>query len=305
YIRHAQSGENPELWMLMYKLVALANVPIHTHFIFDGEDCPPIKCNKHVRSAPHWLIQRLQELLQIFRFTWATGEAEADLAFLSKAGKISAVLMEDSDTLLFGAEFFLHLMDNEDGMFIVDAYCAGALSNDPKIPLMMSHLLLWAMLHGGDYNPAAAVQVSHALLAGDLSDSLMRVMTSVAPAQLPDMLETWHDRLRALVDGTLGRKYPALAASIPADFPSVEIMDLYLHPLTTWSNGASSSLLPQFSPTQPSLTHLAAFCHTCLGWTGSEIHKYFRNRFWSAACMRALCQMGLFYPHYIGANLKF
>ncbi|KAG1840050.1 PIN domain-like protein, partial [Suillus subluteus] len=301
---HAQSGENPELRTLMYKLITLANAPVHAHFVFDGEDRPTIKRGKHVRSAPHWLTRSLQELLQIFGFTWAMakGEAEADLAFLSKAGKIGAVLTEDSDALLFGAEKVLRLTDNEDGTFLVDAYCAGALSNDPNIPLTTSHLLLWAMLRGGDYNPVrlsgCGSQVSRALLAGDLSDSLMRVMTSVAPAQLPGMLETWRDRLRTvLVDGTLGRKYPTLAGSIPADFPSVEIMRLYLHPVTTWSDSASSSSLPQFNPTQPNIMRLAAFCQDRLGWMRPKIHKYLRNNFWPAACMQALCQVGVFYPH--------
>ncbi|KAG1895579.1 PIN domain-like protein, partial [Suillus fuscotomentosus] len=306
---HAQSGENPELRTLMYKLVTLANAPVHAHFIFDGEDRPPIKRGKHVRSAPHWLTRSLQELLQIFGFTWtmAKGEAEADLAFLSKAGKISAVLTEDSDALLFGAAKVLCLTDNDDGTFLVDAYCAEALSNNPKIPLTTSHLLLWAMLHGGDYNPGGLLgcgsQVSHALLAGDLSDSLMRVMTSVAPAQLPGMLKTWRDHLcTVLVDGTLGRKYPALAASIPADFPSVEIMHLYLHPVTTWSDGTNSSLLPQLNPTQPNIGRLAAFCKACLGWMRPKIHKYLRHHFWSAACMRALCQVGLLYLTVVSAN---
>ncbi|KAG2029736.1 PIN domain-like protein, partial [Suillus americanus] len=301
---HAQSGENPELQTLMYKLVTLANAPVHTHFVFDGEDRPTIKRSKQVQSAPHWLTRSLQELLQIFRFTWATakGEAKADLAFLLKAGKIGAVLTEDSNALLFGAEKVLHLMDNEDGTFLVDAYCAEALSNDPTIPLTTSCLLLWAMLRGGDYNPrglsGCGGQVSRALLAGDLSDLLMQVVTSVAPAQLPGMLETWHDHLRTvLVDGTLGRKYLTLTASIPAEFPSVEIMRLYLHPVTTWTDGASSSLLLQFNPTQPNIAHLAAFCQAHLGWMRPKIHKYLRNHFWSAACMRALCQVGLFYPY--------
>lgn len=39
----------------------------------------------------------------------AKGEAEADLAFLSRVGKIGAVLTEDSDALLFGAERVLRL----------------------------------------------------------------------------------------------------------------------------------------------------------------------------------------------------
>ncbi|KAG1845208.1 PIN domain-like protein [Suillus subluteus] len=270
---HAQSGENLELRTLMYKLVTLANMPVHAHFVFDGEDRPTIKRSKQVQSAPHWLTQSLQELLQIFGFTWATakGEAEADLAFLSKAGKISAVLMEDSDALLFGAEKVLHITDNEDGTFLVDAYCAEALSNDPKVPLTASCLLLLAMLRGGDYN------------LGGLSG---------CGSQLPGMLETWRDRLRTvLVDGTLGRKYLTLTALTPADFPSVEVMRLYLHPVTTWTDGASSSLLPQFNPTQPNIARLAAFCQARLGWMRPKIHKYLRNHFWSAACMQALCQL--------------
>ena len=124
----------------------------------------------------------------------------------------------------------------------------------------------------------------------------MQVVTSAVPAQLPGMLEAWRDRLRTvLVDGTLGRKYPTLAASIPADFPSVDIMHLYLNPVTTWTDGTSSSVLPQFDPTQPDLARLAAFCKARLGWMPAKIHKYFRKNLWSTACMRALCQVGLLY----------
>ncbi|KAG1729151.1 PIN domain-like protein [Suillus lakei] len=269
------------------QLVAIASAPVHTHFVFDGEDRPPIKRGKHMWSAPHWLTQSLQDLLHIFGFMWATarGEAEADLAFLSKAGGISAVLTEDSDALLFGAEKVLHLTDNEDGTFVVDAYCTQALSNDPEMPLTTACLLLWAMLCGGDYDPGGLVgcgsQVSHALLAGDLSNSLMQVMTSAAYTQLLGMLDTWHYHLcTVLIDGTLGRKYPKLAVSIPADFPSVEIMHLYLNPVTTWSNGTSLSVLPQFNPTQPDLACLAAFCKAHLGWMPPKIHKYF----WKKIC---------------------
>jgi Holliday junction resolvase YEN1 len=126
----------------------------------------------------------------------------------------------------------------------------------------------------------------------------MQVMTSVAPAQLPDMLETWRDHLfTILVDGTLGRKYLTLTGSIPADFPSIEIMRLYLYPVTTWSDGASSSSLPQFNPTQPNITRLTAFCQDHLGWMQPKIHKYLRNNFWPTTCMQVLCQVGIFYPH--------
>ncbi|KAG2337079.1 PIN domain-like protein [Suillus weaverae] len=280
---HVQSGENPELHTLTYKLVTLAKAPVHAHFIFDGEDRPSMKRGKHIQSTPHWLTRGLQELLQIFGFTWSTakGEAKADLAILSKVGKIHAVLTEDSDVLLFGAKKVLRVMDNNDGMFKVDIYHAQALSKDPHVPLTTSRLLLWAMLRGGDYNMGG--------LTGDL---LMQVVMSATPVQLPGMLETWRNCLRTVLgDGTLGRKYPTLVASIPADFPSIDIMCLYLHPITSWSEAGEPPMLPHFLPTQPDLECLAKFCKTHLGWLPEKVHKYFWKSVWPAAFMCALCQL--------------
>ncbi|KAL4075032.1 hypothetical protein V8B97DRAFT_2022619 [Scleroderma yunnanense] len=58
-----------------------------------------LKHGKHVKNAPHFLIQCFQELLSAFGFTWheALGKAEAELA------KLNAVFLDDSDILLFGA----------------------------------------------------------------------------------------------------------------------------------------------------------------------------------------------------------
>ncbi|KAG1887737.1 PIN domain-like protein, partial [Suillus subluteus] len=301
-IGHAQSGENPELRTLMYKLATLASVPIHAHFVFDGGDHLSVKRGKRVRLMPHWLTQGLQELLQIFRFTWSTakGEAEADLVFLYKVGKIHAVLTEDSDTILFGAKRVLHVIENDDGMFKADIYHVKALSRDPHLPLTTGHLLLWAMLRGGDYNMGGLTgcgqQVSEALLKGNLSASLMEIMTSATAAQVPSLLETWCDCLPTiLVDGTLGRKYPALAASIPVDFPSTDVIHLYLHPVTTWSKAGDSPALPCFLSTRPDLTCLAKFCKSRLGWLPERVHGYFQNRVWPAAFMCTLCQVCLFF----------
>ncbi|OJA10241.1 hypothetical protein AZE42_11952 [Rhizopogon vesiculosus] len=144
----------------------------------------------HAQSGENPVMDS-DELLNIFGFTWSTakGEAKDDLAFLSKAGRIVAVLTEDSDAILFGAERVLHLADNNNGTFKVNVYHAGAPSKDLQVPLTTGHLLLWAMLHGGDYNPGGLAecggQVAQALLKGDLGDSLMHVVTSATPVQLP------------------------------------------------------------------------------------------------------------------------
>jgi len=123
----------------------------------------------------------------------------------------------------------------------------------------------------------------------------MHIMTSAPPARRLNMLETWRERLRTiLVDGTLGRKYPTLAVSVPADFPSIDAMHLYLHPVTSWTDADGSLTLIWPEPTQPDLTRLAKYCKSRLGWLPGRIHEYLRNRVWSLACMRALCEVGLF-----------
>ena len=66
YLPFVQSSENPELRRtLMYALVALANAPLHAHFVFDGVNRPSIL------TVPPWIVGCLQELLPIFGFTWS------------------------------------------------------------------------------------------------------------------------------------------------------------------------------------------------------------------------------------------
>ncbi|OAX35046.1 hypothetical protein K503DRAFT_803109 [Rhizopogon vinicolor AM-OR11-026] len=131
------------------------------------------------------------------------------------------------------------------------------------------------MLRGGDYNLGGLAgcggQVTQALLKGDLGDSLMHVVNSATPVQLPSMLETW--------------------PSIPAEFPSIDVMHLYLHPVTPWSDTDESPAVPQFGPAQPDLMRLAKFCKVHLGWLPERVHKYLQENVWSAVCMRALCQL--------------
>ncbi|KAG1893197.1 PIN domain-like protein [Suillus fuscotomentosus] len=119
YLPFMQSSENPELRRtLMYALVALASAPLHAHFVFGGADRPPIW------TAPPWIVGCLQELLQIFGFTWsmADNEAERELASLSKANKICAVLTEDSKTFTFGAKRVIRPAVKSGSEIRVDVY---------------------------------------------------------------------------------------------------------------------------------------------------------------------------------------
>ncbi len=67
---HAQSGENPELRTLFFRLAWLAERPIHAVFVVDGAQRPSIKRGKRVKTTPLWLTEGLRSLVHAFGFSW-------------------------------------------------------------------------------------------------------------------------------------------------------------------------------------------------------------------------------------------
>ncbi|KAF5348059.1 hypothetical protein D9758_010003 [Tetrapyrgos nigripes] len=106
---HAELGENPELCNIFSCLAHFSHLPITLLTVFDGPGRPGNKHCKKVIKKHHWMIKRVQEMLRDFGFHYYTApsEAEAELAYLNKLGYIDAVLMDDSDALVFGVELII------------------------------------------------------------------------------------------------------------------------------------------------------------------------------------------------------
>lgn len=87
-------------------LFAMLIIPV---FVFDGDHRPNNKHGQSIRKNTTTREIELQHLLDVFSFEWrqAPGEAEAELASMSKAGIIDGVLSKDSDALIFGATHVL------------------------------------------------------------------------------------------------------------------------------------------------------------------------------------------------------
>ncbi|KAK0471339.1 PIN domain-like protein [Armillaria luteobubalina] len=102
------TGGNPELRMLFFRLHRLAESPLVPLFVFDGRERPKIKRKRKMgKSGSHQLSQGMKELLRLFGMQWiaAKGEAEAELARLNRLGIIDAVMTDDVD--MHGTRFYV------------------------------------------------------------------------------------------------------------------------------------------------------------------------------------------------------
>ncbi|GJN87952.1 hypothetical protein Rhopal_000907-T1 [Rhodotorula paludigena] len=99
-------GPNAELRMVFYRVCDFLAHGILAVFVFDGPNRPDWKRGQQINGG--WQGRQspeVQEMLELMGMEWriAPGEAEAELAAMSRRGEIDAVLSDDVDTLLFGA----------------------------------------------------------------------------------------------------------------------------------------------------------------------------------------------------------
>ncbi|GAA5841574.1 hypothetical protein JCM9279_000695 [Rhodotorula babjevae] len=99
-------GANADLRLVFYRVCDFLAQGVLAVFVFDGPDRPHWKRDKKVTGAWRGRSEGdLIKMLELMGMEWrrAPGEAEAELAEMSKRGEVDAVLSDDVDCLLFGA----------------------------------------------------------------------------------------------------------------------------------------------------------------------------------------------------------
>lgn len=152
HARKSRGGAEPELRLVFYRLVRLLALPIAPVFVLDGAKRPAMKRGAPVWLGSHPLEAPFQALVRACGFAhWrAPGEAEAELAWLSASGGLDAVLTDDVDALLFGANVVLRPRASS-----ADAPADTVTMFDTRHtswPCDADALVLVAMLAGGDYD---------------------------------------------------------------------------------------------------------------------------------------------------------
>lgn len=96
----------------------------------------------------------------------------------------------------------------------------------------------------------------------------------------------------------LGKKYAALAKKVPEDFPDVDVLLSYTHPVTSESEAAAKGRAPKNTridwEKEPDLGRIAGLCEMYFEWGVKEIIvKRFRTVLWPAAVLRILRRVAL------------
>ncbi|KAJ6595985.1 PIN domain-like protein, partial [Mycena sp. CBHHK59/15] len=295
--RHG-NNQSPELVALFSRCSRLFRLPFVPLFIFDGPNRPSMKRGKVIRGNDHWLTGDFKRMLDGFGFKWAVapGEAEAELAAMSNANVVDAILTDDSDSFVFGASIVLRIRSEDNENYEASRYSAFDIAS--VLGLSREDFILIALLAGGDYSVGfldkCGITTAIGLAHAGLGRKLISGLSGQSGGDAILFLRTWRtllsSELSTNASGHLPHRYPQLAAEIPSYFPDLDVLHLYLHPLISEHvPAAHSSQL-----CSPRLDLLARFAEDHFTWGSSVgILVHFADQLFAGLVIRELVQRAL------------
>lgn len=237
----ARGGANPAIRTLFYRLVRLLSLSIVPVLVFDGPNKPVFKRNKRSRGPGDSVsVAMAKRLVKLFGFHIhdAPGEAEAECALLQQQGVVDAVLSEDVDTIMFGCTLTLRNWSSEGTRTAktpthVSVYDVRELGQG-ETGLDREGMVLVALMSGGDYIPegvpGCGVKVACEAAKAGFGKRLCRIKRSDQGA-LREWREDLMRELRTNESKFFRTKHKAL--TIPDEFPSMEVLRYYTHPVVS------------------------------------------------------------------------
>lgn len=184
-------------------------------------------------------------------------------------------------------------------------YSSSKILSHPSIELAHEGLILIALLCGGDYDSVGlrdcGPSVAHALARCGFGDSLVQAARTLSRSKLENFLEKWREdireELKSNARGFLSTKKIKLARSIDNNFPNIDVLMLYVKPVTsentvlnTGDSGPAKCASFDYKwDKEPNLMKLADLCEQKFEWGYREmILKRFRSLIWGPTVLRIL-----------------
>ncbi|WFD44161.1 hypothetical protein MPSI1_002827 [Malassezia psittaci] len=315
-VQKAQGGKNPELRTLFFRLARILHLPIRPIFVFDGPERPDWKRDARVYKGVHLVQEQFCGMLNAFGTPYwaAPGEAEAELAWMNHSGIIDAVLTDDVDALMLGAQVVVRSrawQEDRDTDEPVMATVYDRRQGEWRVD--SDGMILAAMLSGGDYDTRGmaqcgiktALSLSRCGYGSELLSYFREAYSAtddptLTSSKFEAFLLPWRQRLctelrenRAKV---LPRKLPKLADSISEYFLvepiQRQILFNYAWPKTSCTRSESKKQLQSMLLRSPDihLHEVASFAQTHFQWAPGTVLKRLSRLIFPGLFMRELYQ---------------
>ncbi|TCD60050.1 hypothetical protein EIP91_010837, partial [Steccherinum ochraceum] len=324
-----QGQVNTEMEFIFRLLAQYLKLAVQLVFVVDGPHCSArerMMSTRVFKTADQ--LEKVRGLVLAFGFQWhqAPGEATAELARMNVLGLVDAVLTDDSDTLVYGAEVVvrnpLHLGPRNSDAYtlmvtrtsIQEPYLEGGVGFD------RGALVLFKLLYGSDFDPPGLKGCGHRLAASVARCGLGLALVvffgkrrrSAGDPIVQDFLHSWKQQLSDCLANDpfdyIGQRNLKLAQEIPPAFPDVEVINSLLHPLVSSDNTLrrefpSSGMLPSGTAVFQYLVSSAIDAHEirqlCMehcNWSLAETRKNFKgsNAVWQGVAFRRTLQERIF-----------
>ncbi|KAJ9119326.1 hypothetical protein QFC24_005797 [Naganishia onofrii] len=330
-----QSGLNPFIRTLFFKILKLLQYPVLLLFVFDGPYKPAMKRGNKVGGRfgrGDRESQQFKLLLDEMGLEYwdAPGEAEAELACINQKGLIDAVLTDDVDALVFGATCVLRnpsrtLSGNASNLSSslpvsesredYQVYRREEIENadlrknkrvgEDFVALDVDGMIFLALLVGGDYHPAGmpscGPKIAMGLVQAGLGTNLLQAYRNLSleafQTHLQSFIESLREELSTNAHGFLPGKRKALASKIPADFPSMQVLEYYAKPKVSEPHEAWPGFARRAAGTEGSGMRggrgdpraWARACERFFEWgSKEEVGKRFRTLVWRGEIVQAV-----------------
>lgn len=257
--------------------------PIQPVFVFDGPNKPVLKRGKRSGKGDGVAIGLAKRLIRQFGFVIhdAPGEGEAECALLQKHGIVDAVLSEDVDTIMFGCTKTLRNWSAEGKGSKSPTHVTLYDVEHPaivKTGIDREGMVLVALMSGGDYLPdgipGCGIKVAYQAALAGYGKSICRLRASDK-----DGIRKWRDSLVHELktnESKFFRKRPG-TLEIPDDFPNVEVLRYYTHPVVSPISSLDAVRRKLDQPGKFDLEALREFTRETFDWDFlGGAHKYIR-----------------------------
>ena len=156
-------------------------------------------------------------------------------------------------------------------------------------------MILIALLSKGDYGDGlkkCGPKIALGLAACGFASQLCNMFVAKPPdfeARLADWRERVKHELATNEQGKLPYKAKTLAQNLPADFPDLSILDLYLNPLISSDEHPCPEIYGDLTWSKPmDIQALARLAYTTFGYLKTRVHSDLRNLIWQGRLLEGL-----------------